>query len=139
MGTPLTANEPGDDCIFCWGVGKRFGDTTTPRVIIVTLTNLITGDFGSSTIAAQLLVPHLLEQTIAPCVWEIETDGFLWRLNFPAGVTTLVVERISDGRRAFLDNFPPPCSLTFDNALALPANNIAFGGSASISWSLAGL
>ena len=139
MGTPLTANEPGDNCSSCWGLGKAFGDTVTPHIIRVTLSALFQGALGSSSEDQLLITPQLLIQEAAPCQWAILAGGFEWRVNFAVPLTTLIVRRLSDNKRAFVDDAPPPCSLPFPNALETAPDNVAYGGVATITWSLAGL
>lgn len=139
MGTPLPENEPGELCPSCWGVNKPFGPGPSPKVIQLRLLDLEAGALATEATNALILQPRLLEQTNAPCTYEIEASGFLYRLNFSLQFTTLVVERISDGKRAFLDDFPPACQTSFPNALDDGDDHIAFNGRALIQWSREGL
>lgn len=139
MGTPLPPNEPAEPCTSCWGIGKTFGDTETPQVLQVRLTRLLQGEFGSSESEQLLLTTHWLERVQAFCTWEIIASGFLWRLVYSLQFTNLIVERISDGKRAFQDTFPPTCQLDLENDLQDGDDRIAFGGFANITWDLEGL
>lgn len=139
MGTPLTANEPGDNCPSCWGVGLTFGDTQTPRVITVALSGFQPGDLFTSAIGQLLLVPHLLEQTDQPCRYQINDRTFFWELNYNFFGTSLDVRRIVDSAGAFFANVPEECALSLANEERFPNNRIIFLGHAAISWSVAGL
>lgn len=134
MGTILTKNKIGTPCTSCWGVGKPFGHGPTPHIIQVRLTSLLPGEFSTPAIEQDLLTTHWLERIIDFCTWEITQAGFLWRLVYSLQFTNLLVERISDAKRAFVDNFPPTCELDLPNALVNPAGNIAYNGFANLTW-----
>ena len=134
MGTPLPPTKDGDPCTTCWGPAKPFGDVPTPAIAQVRLTAFLPGVFATAANQQQLLVTHWLEQTPSPCIWEITASGFLWRLVYSAQFTNLLVERVSDGKRAFVDDLPPSCELDITNALIVPDDNVAFSGFANITF-----
>lgn len=139
MGTPLPPNEPALACSSCWGPGKPFGNGNTPQVIEVHLVGILGGELGTDETEILLLTPHLLQRVQLFCTWEIINQGLLWRLVYSDQFTNLIVERISDGARAFTDTFPPTCQRTVQNDIQERTDNLGFAGHADISWDLEGL
>lgn len=139
MGTPLPPNEPGDNCFVCWGVGKRFGDTTTPRIITVQLFDLQQGDFWNANDEQLLLTPHSLIQGPGPCVYSVNDEKFSWVLVYFFDRTLLIIIRVSDTKVVFRHEATPICLLTIPNELTDPNDVIAINGFANVSWNLEGL
>ncbi len=138
MGTPLTANEPGNLCIVCWGPGKTFGPAPTPAVITLTLSGLLPGEFWDPDDEPNLLTPHLLEQTGLPCLFNIIDGDFTWNVNWNPTNTTITVNNRFTLRLVFNALIFTPCLLSAGNTTPF-AGNIATGGTATITWSLGGL
>ena len=134
MGTPLPPVVDGDLCSSCWGAGKQFGDIATPATLKVQLTSILQGEFGTTAIETELLTTHYLVQTDFSCAFEVTANGFLWRLVFSNQFTNLLVERVSDGKRAFVDDFAGPCEIDLPNALNDPEGNIMYAGFANITF-----
>lgn len=134
MGTPLPRNVSATPCPICWGLGKKFGLGPTPRVIEVRLTSILQGEFGSAGAEQLLLTTHWLVTTTIVCTWTITDATFFWILTFSLQFTTLEVRNLTDNRQAFVDDFPPACTVDFPNALQDPAGNVAFGGFANLTW-----
>lgn len=134
MGTPLPPNEPANNCQFCWGVGKPFGDNPTPRVIEARLTRLIPGEFWTDDDDQLLLTTHYLEQRVAPCEWFITDGTFRWSLNYNIQFTSFEVARIADNKIVFVDDQPAPCLVDIPNANIAPAGVVAWNGFANFTW-----
>lgn len=134
MGTPLPPNLPANDCTSCWGVGKPFGDTPTPKVIEVRLTRLLPGEFWNPVDEQLLLTTHYLEQHAFPCVWSIVSGPFDWTLNFNDQFTLLEVKHTASNKLVFIDDEPPACEVDFPSRLTVPTNNFAWNGFANITW-----
>lgn len=139
MGTALPPNEDGNLCDICWGLGKAFGETPTPKVIQLRLTSLLPGDYWEPEYEQILLATHYLEQTIYPCLWEIRDAVFLWSVHFRDIGTAIDVDRRSDSRPAFKTFFGPVCGLDHESNLVGPALNVAWNGFANITWDTEGL
>jgi len=116
MGTPLQPNEPGNDCINCFGVGKTFGDVVTPTIVQVRLTSLLPGEFYTE-----------------------PAEQLPWTLSGPPPRTILFVMEIAPARPAFDQQFAPLCALDIESGLSWPAGTIMYGGFANITWDLEGL
>ena len=134
MGTPLPPNKPGNNCAWCWGVGKEFGDTTTPHVITAQLYSLQPGEFWEQNDELLLLTPHLMIQGGNPCFFGIDDGIFAWSLQYFGATTFFRVNRNADGLPAFRDSIPPACQLSLVNGLRGPVGNVAFDGHAFFSW-----
>lgn len=139
MGTPLPANEPGDNCFVCWGVDKEFGNTTTPRIITVQLSGLLPGAFWRPADQQLLLTPHSLIQGPGACRFQVTDAEFSWTLFYLFDRTIFTILRLFDTRSAFLHESIQKCRTSLPNDHTAPLNVIAYNGTASISWSLAGL
>lgn len=136
MGTPSPKNEPGNLCEWCWGLGKMFGDTPTPRFISVALTKMLPGEFWNPEHEQLLLTTHDLEQTGFSCVWEISDGLYRWGLNYTQVNTFFEVHRISDNKEVFVDDYPDPCLTDIPSALSVPDDHVAFGGFANFYWNV---
>lgn len=139
MGTPLPPNEPGLDCLVCWGIGKTFGIGNTPKYIRVHLLDLLPGEFASEIDIQTLLTPHFLTQTLAACQWTIRLDGFTWTLSLSAFQSVLIVLNTATDHRIFQARPATLCTLDFVNEQTVPAGFITYGGTAQITWDLGGL
>jgi len=139
MGTPLPPNEPGDNCFVCWGVGKSFGNTTTPRKIGVQLFGLEPGDFWDADDDQLLLTPHCLIQGPGACRWQVSDARFSWELIYFFDKTLLSIIRLSDTKVVFRHESSPICLTFIPNELTDPDDVVAFNGNATVSWSLEGL
>ncbi len=139
MGTPLPPNEPGNDCILCWGTGKPFGDGPTPTVIQLRLTSLLPGEFADEADFDNLLVTHWLVQTGLPCLYNIIDGNISWNVNWNPTNTNISVVNLNTVRQVFNNLTFTKCQLDLPNQLTGPDGNIAFGGFANITWDLEGL
>lgn len=139
MGTPLPPNEPGDNCFVCWGVGKKFGNTTTPRIINVRLSALSPGDFWDPADEQLLLTPHSLVQGPGPCRFQVSDAKFSWELIYFFDRTLLSIIRLSDTKVVFRHEAGPNCLTSIPNQLIVPTDVVAFNGFANIDWNLEGL
>lgn len=139
MGTPLPPNEPGDDCINCWGPNKPFGDGPTPLTITVTLEDLEPGTFWIPSQEQLLLTPHLLQQIPVSCSWSINDGTFVFLLQYLPTRTILDVFNLNPFSPAFVARPPTPCLQELDNDNTAPSGIYAFSGFAAITWNLEGL
>lgn len=139
MGTPLPPNESGNRCDSCWGLGKEFGDTTTPRVVEATLISIEPGELWVASDDQQLLTPHSLIQTAHSCSWLIDDGTFIWSLNYNVQFTSFEVKRKSDNKEVFVDPLGDPCHVVVPNGHTDPAGVIAFNGYVVLDWDLGGL
>ncbi len=139
MGTPLPPNEPGNGNSICFGIGKPFGDTVTPKYIQLTLSNLLQGQFWSSSFEQNLLTPHTLIQGGPPGLYLLDDGVFTWQFNWPAATTQVQVANIALAKLAFSFFGSPSCQTELaDDALG-PIDRVAWGGFLSVTWSLEGL
>lgn len=134
MGTPLPPNEPGNPCNLCWGVGKEFGNYSTPRFITMILEGILPGDDWDPDHEQLLLTPHLLDQVITPCDWDIDDGIFRWQYGFTVAGTSCYVTRKSDSRTVFLADTGVDCQIRVPNQLITGWNVIAYNGFANFSW-----
>jgi hypothetical protein len=134
MGTPLPPNLPADPCVICWGSGKPFGDTPTPRVIFLRLTFLSPGEFWVPAHEQLLLTPHLLEQQAFPCNFTIDDGIFFWTVFWTVASTQIDVFRIADNKSAFRKGTVIECATGLPSQHLTPAGVVAFNGFASITW-----
>ncbi len=139
MGTPLPPNEPGNDCLVCWGPAKDFGDGATPTVIQLRLTSLLPGEFADQADFDNLLVTHWLQQTGLPCLYNIIDGNISWNVNWNPTNTNISVFNINTVRPVFNNLTFTKCQLDLPNQLTGPTGTIAFGGFANITWDLEGL
>lgn len=139
MGTPLPPNSSGFRCPICWGSGKTFGFTETPRVMQMRLTALNPGEHSNSEIEQNLLVTHYLIQQADPCRWEIIDGTFLWFLEWAPTATLVAVRALISLRFAFAAIVPTICQLDVASDIISPVGSIAWGGFANFTWDLEGL
>lgn len=139
MGTPLPPNQPGPNCGLCWGPGKPFGDFQTPRFITVTLTGIAPGDDWNPAHEQLLLTPHLLDQVITPCDWDIRDGIFLWNIRFTTSGTSASISRVQDALTVFVANPPGQCQTVLQNQQTDPFMVVGINGILTITWDLEGL
>jgi len=134
MGTPLPPNEPGEDCTVCWGTDKTFGPGHTPKYLWLRITELTPGAFWNPALEAELLLPHLLVQTEAPCGYGLMTPNISYSWGFAYGRTYVLVADISTGR-SFLSNNPDDeCATSVRDWWTEGSQVAAYGGLGTISW-----
>ncbi len=134
MGTPLPKNEPRDDCTICWGPGKPFGDSPTPRFIAAQFTQFLPGQLWLPEYDILLLTTRDLEPIDAPCQWQIIAAGFQWFLNFTPDFTFFMIIHIASGKRAFWQPNAPLCALDIQNSDTQPFDRITYGGFINLTW-----
>ena len=139
MGTLLLPNEPGNDCLVCWGIGKDFGDGPTPHVIQMRLTSTLPGEFSDEANFDNLLVTHYLEQKVPPCSYEIIDGDIAWRLFWNFGQSFVEIRSIVTARFVFFAQPFDECALDFTNVFQTAPGRIAYGGFVNITWDLEGL
>ena len=139
MGSPLPPNEPGSDFNLCWGPGKPFGIGFTPHVIKMQLTRIIQGELGNDEFEQNMLVTHLLEQTINPMKFEIYDDRFYWFVEWHPSATLISVRDEITLKHCFVATLPAICQVDAPNEVINWANNFMYGGFANITWDREGL
>jgi len=134
MGTPLPPNKPGNLCSYCWGIGKKFGDTQTPYVLRVQLFDLQPGEFWDPDQEMLLYTPKLLEQTGDPCIFNIHDGAFAWTWYFTATVTAAVVKHVATDTDVFRSAVGQECQLSFSSDIIQPLGEFAMFGSILATW-----
>lgn len=139
MGTPLPPNEPGTPCTRCFGIGKAFGDVSTPKFITVQLHDLQPGDFWDPDDEQELLTPTLLSQAGLACDWNLGTSAFTWIWAWRGAGSTIIIQHTPTNKRAFESFAAPNCLLEYSSDLVVPANNFTFAGRITMDWNTEGL
>ena len=139
MGTPLPPNEPGEPCNVCWGPGQLLGPLPTPRFVIAQLFDMLPGDNFTPALEQLLITPHLLRQTINPCIWQIIDPPFTWQWVFTLTVSQCLVFSPPPVRNFFTGSSPDLCLLDVPNLATNPADQVMFRGFATLTWALEGL
>lgn len=139
MGTPLPPNQPANHCIVCWGVAKPFGLPPTPRVVKVKLSGLLPGQYADEADLDNLNCTHLLEQTHVPCLYNILDRIMSWNVNWNPANTTIGIFNFATVHAAFTSSIDEKCLLDMPNQLDGPDGNIAYAGTATITWDMEGL
>jgi len=134
MGTPLPPNEPGNLCSYCWGPGKEFGETPTPRVLICQLFDLQPAEHWDPTLEQYLWTEHYLLQTADPCVFNISDGKFAWTFYFTPTATAAVVKHIVTDSDAFRASIAIECQLSFASDIIQPIFEYAMFGSILARW-----
>jgi hypothetical protein len=130
VGTPIDKTPVGNDCINCWGLGKTFGDVSTPGILTVTLSGILTGDLWGPSFPESPNGSFELCQ-ILPCTWQYNVSPYLITVVFGSDFTQVsaVVESLYIGFTS-LNN--PACVLEVDNELDSPIGTEYYGGNAVI-------
>jgi len=139
MGTPLPPNEPGADVNLCWGPTKPFGPGPTPHVIKLRLTRLLQGEYGSDAVEQNMLMTHLLEQTVNPMKFEIYDGRFYWWVEWHPSATLVAVRDTISLRFCFVATVPAICQVDMPSDSIHWAGSIMYGGFANITWDPEGL
>ena len=134
MGTPLPPNEPGDDCTRCFGIGKKFGDGPTPKFITLTITELTPGDNWNPDLENEILIPHILEQTVYPCFYTLQTPNMNYSWGF-AGTYTYVFVEDRETASSYLSRTDyTRCLKELRDEYTSPTMVGAYGGLGVIDW-----
>ncbi len=119
MGTPAPIFSDGLDCGFCWGIGKTFGDGTTPKYITLDIVGNIKSDIWLPIHGDPVNGRFTLEQRdLAPC--QFDNRGILDNKSvvFELFVTDVTI-RNDIGTVVFRQLNAPLCSKIFDDNGAL--------------------
>jgi len=139
MGTALPPNETGDACTFCFGVGKKFGETPTPKYIIVQLIDIMPGEFWIPGDEQLLRHPWLLKQSGTVCEWTVTVNDYNFAMRWYAGQEAIFVRNFATAKSIYESSGHEPCLLEYANQNSIPSGVQAFGGRIKISWSTEGL
>ena len=139
MGKKLPANEPGNDCDFCWGLDKPLGLLPTPRIIQFKLSGLAPGEFWIEGADHLLTTPQLLIQDIQPCAWQLFVDPYIFFVRYFVNQTQMFVRNFVTAKSVFEHVTFPSCATSGGDPNGEFLGRQAFAGSALITWSLEGL
>ena len=72
MGEPVGDEySPGDDATVCWGLGKTFGDVSTPKSVYLTFTGLLGGWINANK-------TFIATQRVGfPFIWDFDDGNFV--------------------------------------------------------------
>ena len=139
MGTVLPPNEDGVACGFCWGPGKTFGDTATPRYMGVQMSGLLPGEHWRWANEQLLLTPHFLVQTVAPCQYQIYAAPYQWLLDFRIATTVAMVIHAPSGKFVFRGSDAWPCSTLVFSDFENGIDRLTYSGKMRIFYNEEGL
>jgi len=139
MGTIPDPNyDPGDDCVFCFGVGQPLGDFPTPERIKAVFTGITDCPGKGGAINGTYI---LTQDPAKPCRYYWEAMPLSCEIDFvwdDGGVNKTMVNLLTISEYYFFGR-SGICSLTIANeyvfgtcALILPV--VGYGGQCEISW-----
>lgn len=135
MGTPLPpiVIEPGVPCTLCFGTDKTHPDPT-PASVFMTLNDWSEGQNFDEAFRDELEGAQELDQQPSfPCIWAAFSDHFLWFLVYDLSGTSMAVQHVpSIPPGVFNGSDAENCLQTLENNFTVFANNIIFGGTASV-------
>lgn len=123
--------ESGNACGFCWGVGKHFGDTPTPKYIYAYYYGIRKGVNWIPALGGPPNGWYKMEQQVDNCHWQVTVGVWVSRLKYFAGNTDLKL--IQGGApMGFFSVTDPTCSTLLTSELFEPPARFFTEGSCII-------
>jgi len=134
MGTRIPPNAPGNQCTVCFGVGKTFGQTDTPKILEVILQDLEPGPAWNTDLEGTILTRKRLIQQANPCEYSLREGDVLFFWRWGGSTTLYSVEDVVTPTEYFRGSQGGVCLLELDNDLLTSPFIGATGGVALASW-----
>jgi len=134
MGTPLPPNEIGETCENCFGSGKIWDGQPTPKFVTMKFYGWSPGWAYDEKFEQFLLTSHLLQQTGAPCEYNLIAGDLTINFFFGVFVSEAFIFAAPFLTPYFFGESNHPCELVIASDLVESDGAGTYGGWFSISW-----
>lgn len=137
MGTPLEdiKTERGVECSICLESGGPFPDGPTPKNPLMTLSGYSEGDLWDEAFRREIEAGLVITQDANPCHFSGFSESFAWVWNNDSGFSDVRIITLDPlGNPAFVATPGALCQVDLPDQNNLPANTVAFGGIAHLTW-----